>query len=187
VTSTDNRPAAGARPAVAALALFALVDMISTLLMIGHYEHRITVVTHGSPDLGAAMFAYDLFDFVLDGLGLGRGPRTADLARQWIWLVALVVAVAAVAVWRHRARKAAPVGRTTLRWVGAAAVLSVVSAVYRAATAPSGVAVAGFLDNRPVAYLLWAVSTAVVVTACARLAAAIRRSAAEQPRVTPKP
>lgn len=176
--TTDNRPAAGTRPAVAALAFFAVADMISTLLTIGRYEHRITVVTHGSPDLGAAMFAYDLFDFVLDGLGLGRGPHTADLVRQRIWLVALVAAVAAVAVWRHRTRGTAPVGGTTVGWVVAAAVLTVVSAVYRAATAPSGVAVAGFLDNRPVAYSLWAVTTAVVVTASFRLAAAIRQSAA---------
>ena len=182
--STDSRPATGAvrsagvRPAVAALTVFAVVDMISTLLMIGRYEVRITGVTHGSPDLAAAAFAYDLFDFVLDELGLGRGPGGADLVRQRIWLVALIAAVAAVVVWRRRARGAATVGRTTLGWIGAAAVLTVVSAVYRVAAAPAGAGVVAFLDNRPVAYSLWAVSTAAVVTASFRLAAAVRRSAA---------
>lgn len=69
-----------ARPAVAALTAFTVTDLLRTLLAVGRYEDRITVVTHGAPDLYPAAFAYHLAGHLLDLAGI-RLPvhRVADL------------------------------------------------------------------------------------------------------------
>ena len=57
----DVRPTTvrlAARSAVAVLSIFTLVDVIGTFMVIGHYEYRITVVTHGQPDVWVAAMAY---------------------------------------------------------------------------------------------------------------------------------
>ena len=45
----DLRPTA--RLTVLAMILWAVVDVLHTIIAVGHYEHRITVVTHGNADV----------------------------------------------------------------------------------------------------------------------------------------
>ncbi|MBB2948311.1 hypothetical protein FB565_008094 [Actinoplanes lutulentus] len=90
----------------AALMSFAVVDVAATVLAVGHYEDRITVVTHGRPDIGLAFYAYGLAEFVL-----GRDVLTIAGA---VWVFVLVAAL--TLTWRVlRPRRQAPVaGRRAL-------------------------------------------------------------------------
>ncbi|MEV4637006.1 hypothetical protein AB0J80_06600 [Actinoplanes sp. NPDC049548] len=147
--------------AVTLLTVFAVVDVLHTLLTIGHYEHRITVVTHGEPDLYPAAFAYELFAHVV-------GPW------QGAGVLSLIVAAAAVLMAVSCARGTPPADRATLGWLSATALLKSLSAVYDVVAAPPDPAVDGVLATRPIAYPLWVASTTVLVIATRRLARAIR-------------
>jgi hypothetical protein len=179
----DVRPTTvrlAARSAVAVVSTFTLVDVIRTFMAIGQYEHRITVVTHGQPDVWVAAMAYALFDAVVDELRYVLGFRVeASTVGELIWMLALILAVAAVAMWLHQVRVMPRMDMATIGWLGVAALLKVVSAVYNAVTAPPAPSIGGVLATRPVAYSLWIVSTVVVVVAALRVVRAIRRTTVE--------
>jgi hypothetical protein len=92
----DLRPMA--RLTVFALTLWAVVDVLHTLLAVGYYEHRITVVTHGSADVPPAWMAYELMHRFLPG---GVARVVADRS----WLLASLFAAVAVIAWLDRARR----------------------------------------------------------------------------------
>jgi len=166
-----------ARSAVAALMIFAFVDVLDAVMAVGHYEYRITVVTHGQADVQAAAMAYALFDHVVDRLGevLGR-PVEAGTALGVTWALALLLALVAVSVWRYRAPRTPRIERTTLGWLGATVLLEASSALYDAVAAPPDPSIDGALATRPVAYPLWTASAIVLVTAVWRVARTIRRT-----------
>ncbi|WP_433833600.1 hypothetical protein ACQP2E_19295 [Actinoplanes sp. CA-015351] len=144
-----------------ALVLFAVVDVVATVLAVGHYEDRITVVTHGRPDIGPAAYAYGFAEFVLGRDVLG--------AVGVVWVLALGAAL----VLSRRvllSREERPV-------VLVSGVLVVVRAVHYALAAPPSPIVDGVLNTRPVAYPLWTVAAVAVVVTAARLAAQLRQEA----------
>lgn len=162
--------------AVVALMIFAIVDVFHTFIAIGHYEYRITVVTHGQPDVPVAALAYELLAHVVDELGYVLGFRKGTgTTREVLWTSALVLAVAAVSVWLHRAGGTLRREKATLGWISAAAALKVVSAAYDLVAAPPRPSVGGVLATRPIAYPLWILSTTVLVVAALRVARTIRR------------
>ncbi|WP_144122930.1 DUF4328 domain-containing protein [Catellatospora sichuanensis] len=88
-----------ARLAVAALLVWAVLDVLRTIVAVGHYEHRIEVVVHGNTDpVLPALMVYELLDHLLP-----RGMTTTVADRSWI--VGLLVAAAAFIIWLHRARR----------------------------------------------------------------------------------
>lgn len=95
-----GRPRA-ARLAVAGLVLWAVGDGFRTTVAVGHYEERITVVTHGGADVPPAWLAY----LMLDDLLLRRTEPTSVVG--WWWALCLLVAVAAVIAWLYQARREA--------------------------------------------------------------------------------
>ncbi|WDZ82638.1 hypothetical protein [Micromonospora cathayae] len=163
-----------ARLAVAALAVWATVDLLRAVLAVGRYEARILVVTHGAPDLGLPVFAYELFDFLLP-IGL-EVPTVAD--RAWL----LVTAGTAVAVlgWLRQARPAvAAPDVPARRWLVSLLVaggLHLLVRVYDALIAVGGPAHGTALDTRPVAYPLWTAGTVSVVVAAALGVRVVRRA-----------
>ncbi|MEV4283300.1 hypothetical protein [Actinoplanes xinjiangensis] len=176
------RPAA--RSAVVALGVLMVVDVFRTCLAIGHYEFRITVVTHGEPDVWVAALAYALFDRVVDEFGRALGlPVAATSVATFLWVLALLATVVTVVVWLRRARLMRHPDRVTLGWLGAAVLLKALSAIYDTVAAPPSPVVGGVLATRPVAYPLWIVSTVVLVVAAVRVVRAIR-SADPDPAVT---
>ena len=90
-----------ARLAVTALALWAGIDLLRTTVAVGDYEERITVVTHGDVDVPPAWLAY----YTLDGL-LPRGAAVTSVVDR-LWILGLLVAVAAFIAWLYRARREA--------------------------------------------------------------------------------
>lgn len=84
--------------AVAALVAAAVLDVLHTVIATGHYEYRITTVSHGEPDLGIAWWLYAFLDHVLP-----RGMTTVLAAR--LWTLGLLVAGAAFVTWLVRARR----------------------------------------------------------------------------------
>ena len=165
------------RAAVAALTTLAVVDVVHTVLSIGSYEDRITVVTHGSPDLGAPAFAYALFAYVVEPLGrVLQVQHLAGVLSELLWVLAVVLAAAAVSAWWRGVRGTPWWDRAILGWVAAAVGLKVTSVVYDGVTAPGYQLVDGALSTRPVAYSLWLVSTVVLVVAARVLTSRIRRS-----------
>jgi hypothetical protein len=98
-----------ARLAVVSLALWAVIDVIRTTLAVGHYEDRITVVTHGAPDVWPAWVAYELLVDVMP-----RSMVMAVVDRSWIlWSLA---AASAFVVWLHQARRNAGRLGGALEW-----------------------------------------------------------------------
>lgn len=172
-----------ARSAYAALAVLALVDVLGLVLAVGHAEYRITVGTHGQPDVWPAAAAYVLFAHVVDRLGDALGfPVEAGTVRGVTWAVALLVALVAVSVWRSRVGRTPRWARATLGWLGATVLLKVASALYDIVAAAGTRSVDGALAGRPVAYSLWTVSTVVLVVAVRRVAGSIRRTAEAEAR-----
>jgi hypothetical protein len=167
------------RSAVVALSVFAVVDVVRTFLAVGHYEDRITVVTHGEPDVWVPAAGYALFELAVREAGWASGYHLqANDVYQAVWLLAAVVAVAAAAVWLRRARALPRADRVTAGWAGAAVLLTAVSGLHHAVAAPPSPSVDGALATRPVAYSLWVVSTIVLVVATVRVVRMIRRTVA---------
>ncbi|MEU4620600.1 hypothetical protein AB0G04_11565 [Actinoplanes sp. NPDC023801] len=168
---------AAGRTSIAALGVLMVVEVIHLFLAIGYYEDRITVVTHGLPDVWPAAFAYALSDHVVDELGHVSGLAVeANTVSGLIWLTSMTVAVTAVAMWLRRVPVRPRWDKATLGWLTGAVVLKVVSAVYNTVAAPPGPSVGGVLATRPVAYSLWMVSTVVLVVAAWRLMRTIQRT-----------
>lgn len=86
--------------AVAALAAWAGVAMVRAIVAVGHYEERISAVTHGDVDVLPAWLVYALLDAVLPG---GAPVAVVD----WCWAVGSLVAAIAFVVWLHRTRDTA--------------------------------------------------------------------------------
>lgn len=143
-----------------------MVDVVGTVLAVGHYEHRITVVTHGQPDLPAAAMMYDLF---VEVLGF---PDELGAVRWTLWPAVAVLTVAAVSMWRRRTDASL---RPVAAWIAAAVLLKTQAMVYDAVAAPPGPA---FVASRPVAYPLWTAATVVLLVAAALTARTIRRAGA---------
>jgi hypothetical protein len=180
------RPAA--RSAVVALGILMVADVFRTCMAIGHYEFRITVVTHGEPDVWVAALAYELFDRVVDEFGWALGFRVAATSvATFLWTLALLVTVVTVVLWLRRSRLMRHLDRVTLGWLGAAVLLKVLSAIYDTVAAPPSPVVGGVLTTRPVAYPLWILSTVVLGVAAGRVVRAIRSTAAEPGSVVTGP
>lgn len=109
VTADPRGPWIAARLAVVSLVSWAVVDVIRTTLAVGHYEDRITGVTHGSPDVWPAWVAYDLLVDVMP-----RGTVTAVVDRSWI--LGSLAAAAAFVVWLYQARRHAERLGGALEW-----------------------------------------------------------------------
>jgi hypothetical protein len=129
--------------------VLAVVAVVHMVLAIGFYEHRITVVTHGAPELAAFAYAYELFDYLMGPLGYAAAV-TALRALAWL------LAAAAVLLWVQQVRVRPD--RVTFGWVSAAAVLKVLAVVLGDLPA-----------SRVVAYPLWVLSTVALVVALWRL------------------
>jgi hypothetical protein len=168
--TNDVRPKGtpwAARLAVAALAVFAVVDVFDTIVAVGDYEYWITVVTHGEPDVQAAYLLRELLDHVVDKMeGPLIYPDAVGTARSVVWTLALLLTVAAVSVWLYRAWGTVRPKRALLGWLGVTVLLKLVIAVYDRVAAPPDPSVDGALATRSVAYPLWTAATiALVVTA----------------------
>jgi hypothetical protein len=109
VTDKPSGPWFAARLAVVALVLWVVIDVIRTTLAVGHYEDRITVGTHGDPDVWPAWMAYELLVNLMP-----RATVTAMADRLWI-LGALAAAVAFI-TWLYQTRRNAGRLGGTLEW-----------------------------------------------------------------------
>jgi hypothetical protein len=87
-----------ARVAVAALVAWAVIDMLNTVIAVGHYENRITVVSHGEADVLPAWLVYALFNRLMP-----FGMVTTVAAR--LWMIGLLVAGIAFITWLVLARR----------------------------------------------------------------------------------
>lgn len=179
----DQQATDGVRPArsrwatwsvIVAVSAFAVVDVVRTLLAIGGYEYQIIVVTHGNPDVPAPMRLYELFDLMTEELRrLPDHYVPPSTVYQFIWTLALVVAVATTVTWLYQVRAIPRPDRATVGWIGAAVLLKVVVAVYDAVAAPPSPSIGGVLATRPIAYPLWTVSSVVLVVAVRRVISTI--------------
>ncbi|MEK8108961.1 hypothetical protein NKG94_37285 [Micromonospora sp. M12] len=168
-----------------ALTVWAVVDVVRTILMMGHYESRIESATHGNVDLGSAWFVYMLLS---EPFPLGFVPVAADR----LWILASLVAVAAVIIWQYYARRTAqgpgdavpwPPAWTMWKWFVAVlgtVVLYVTSLLYRWATVDGGAHHETSLDTRPVAYPLWTAGTVLVVVTAVLSVRVVRRTVEAQ-------
>ncbi|MFF4881183.1 DUF4328 domain-containing protein [Micromonospora sp. NPDC000668] len=94
------RRSVAARLVVAALILWAVLDVLRTVLAVGHYENRIEVVTHGNVDVLPAWLAYVIVSELM--------PRDAvTVAADRLWMLGALVAAAAFVAWLHQARRTA--------------------------------------------------------------------------------
>lgn len=107
--SQRQRSLNAARLAVVALILWVVIDLIRTTLAVGHYEHRITGMTHGHADVWFAWMAYGLLDFLLP---LGMATAVADR----MWILGTLVAAAAFGRWLYQARRNAGRSGGSLKW-----------------------------------------------------------------------
>ena len=98
VGAKPRGPWFAARLAVVALVLWVVIDVIRTTLAVGHYEHRITVVTHGDADVWPAWMAYEVLDYLLP-----RGLAITVTDRMWV--LGALVAAAAFVTWLYQARR----------------------------------------------------------------------------------
>lgn len=171
-----------ARLAVVSVVSWAVVDVIRTTLAVGHYEDRITGVTHGSPDVWPAWAAYDLLVDVMP-----RGTVTAVVDRSWI--LGSLAAAAAFVVWLHQARRAgvsaaqpAPVG-----WWWTSVLVTVLlkglGRLYDVVTSDGARFEGATLDTRTVAYPLWTVGTSMIVVTAFLTARVVRRITEAQRRI----
>jgi len=95
-------PTTTSRLAVLALVVFAVADVVRTVLAMGHYEHRIDSVTHGSPDaITPVLYAYLLVGHFSP---VGAEPSTVG---NRVWGVAALLACAAFLAWLYLAARAA--------------------------------------------------------------------------------
>lgn len=87
-----------------ALALWAVVDVLRTTVAVGHYEERITVVTHGGVDVTPAWLVYYLLDSWFRDSWFRGGwlPDTVTVVDP-VWLLSLLTAAAAVTAWLYHA------------------------------------------------------------------------------------
>jgi hypothetical protein len=109
VAAKPRGPWFAARLAVVVLILWVVIDVIRTTLAVGHYEHRISVVTHGDVDVWPAWMAYELLDYLLP---LGMATTVADRS----WILGSLVAAAAFVTWLYRARRNAGRLGGSLEW-----------------------------------------------------------------------
>ncbi|SIN25863.1 DUF4328 domain-containing protein [Micromonospora cremea] len=86
--------------AVAALTLWVGVDVLRAIFVVGYYEERINVATHGNVDVLPAWPAYHL---MADLVPRGAVPAAADR----LWILGAMVAAAAFVTWLHQARRTA--------------------------------------------------------------------------------
>ncbi|WP_433314222.1 hypothetical protein ACQP0U_31560 [Micromonospora sp. CA-269861] len=180
-----------ARLAVGALILWAVVDVVRTILMMGHYEDRIETATHGNVDLVPAWLAYIILS---EPFPYGFVTAAADR----LWILAALVAAAAVVTWRYYVRRTAeglgdatpgPPARTAWAWfvtVLGAGVLCLVSWLHRLVTAEGGRFHETSLDTRPVAYPLWTVGTVLVVLTAVLSVRVVRRTVEAQEGLGPQ-
>jgi hypothetical protein len=83
---------------VAALLAWAVIDVLDTVIAVGHYEDRIIMVTHGEVDVLPAWLVYILLDSVMP-----YGMVTMLAARSW--MLGLLVAGIAFTTWLVQARR----------------------------------------------------------------------------------
>jgi hypothetical protein len=166
-----------ARLAITALAVFAVIDIFDTVVAVGDYEHWITVVTHGEPDVWTAYMVRELLDYVVGELdGPLIYPDAVGRTRSVVWTLALLLTVAAVFVWLYRVRRTVRPKGPLLGWFGATISLKLVVAVYDAVAAPPDPSVEGALATRWVAYPLWTTATIAVVVSALLATRTIRRT-----------
>lgn len=174
-----------ARLAVIALTVWAVVEIVRIILVVGHYENRIEVATHGNVDVVPFWYAYVLLSEPFpDGFVTGAADRLSILAA--------VVAAAVVGGWRHYVRRTAqqlgdtvpcPPARTMRAWFVAvlgALVLSLLSWLHRGAIPHGGALHETSLDTRPVAYPLWTAGTVLVVVTAVLGVRIVRRTVETQ-------
>ncbi|WP_203911446.1 hypothetical protein [Rhizocola hellebori] len=151
------------------MSLWAILDVFHTIMAVGHYEDRITVVTHGSADVVPAWLAYEVWQQLMP-----RGDATIVADRFWI--AGSVVAAVAVVIWLVRTRRNA-----AWAWAWASVLIAVLVQglfwVYQAVTSAGGAFDKTALDTRWVAYPLWTVASLVTVLAAIRTARAVRQAA----------
>ncbi|MEV6969747.1 DUF4328 domain-containing protein [Hamadaea sp. NPDC051192] len=90
-----------ARLTVVALALWAIGDVLRTIVAMGNYEHRINVVVHGNSDpVLPALLAYELLNDLM--------PRNLGaVAVGRVWILGPLFAACAFSTWLYRARRKA--------------------------------------------------------------------------------
>jgi Domain of unknown function (DUF4328) len=110
VAGKPSGPAFAARLAVVALVLWVVIDVIRTTLVVGQYEQRITVGTHGGADVWPAWMAYELLDYLLPRRGL------AITVSDRMWVLGALVAAAAFVAWLYQARRNAGRMGGSLKW-----------------------------------------------------------------------
>lgn len=170
-TGSPRPPWRAAWAAVAALSVWAVIDVFGTVIAVGHYEDRITMVTHGEVDVLPAWLVYTTFDHFMP-----YGMVTMVAAR--LWMLGLLVAGIAVSTWLVQARRnagrlggapawatatAAPVGR----WWASVIVMVLLNglvALYSELTSHGGLFAREAVDTRVVAYPLWTAATVAVVS-----------------------
>ncbi|MFI6239205.1 hypothetical protein ACIBEF_04940 [Micromonospora sp. NPDC050795] len=174
-----------ARLAAVALTVWAVVDIVRTILMMGHYENRIEVITHGNVDVAPVWYAYMI---VSQPFPTGFVTVAADR----LWMLASLVAVAVVVIWQHYVRRTAQWLGDAVRWPPAltmwtwfvavlgTVVLHLLSWRHRRATADGGAFHETWLDTRSVAYPLWSAATVLVVVTAALSVRVVRRTARAQ-------
>ncbi|MGC5288947.1 hypothetical protein [Micromonospora sp. DT231] len=186
---TSNQPRRGlqgtARLAAVALTVWAVVDVVRTILMVGHYESRIEIATHGNVDVAPAFYAYMILS---EPFPYGFVPAAAD----WLWILTALVAAAAVVTWRYYARRTAEWLGDAVRWPPAGTmwswfvavlgttVLYLLSWLYRWATAGDGRFHETSLDTRTAAYPLWTAGTVLVVVTAVLSVRVVRRTVEAQ-------
>jgi hypothetical protein len=190
VRRNDRMPGAGmessrglARSAIAALVVFAIVDVFDAIMAIGRYEFRITVVTHGEPSLSPAYTVYELVDNSVDDLcgsqhwSCDFGPSTAMWFLTLVWVLSALAVLATVSMWWFRERGRVRIPPRDGRRLMAAGVLFVVARLHQALASPPNPILEGALNRRTVAYPLWTVAAVVLVVVVRHLVRTIRQPA----------
>jgi hypothetical protein len=165
-TSPGDLPSAGAtrgpwlsaRLAVAALILWAVSEVLRTIVAVGHYEHRIDVAVHGNTDpVLPALMAYEFLDQLMP-----RGTATA--VTDWSWMLGSAVAAGAF-IWLYRVRQSSGRLGGSPAWVSVLVTVLLAGLVqlYGVVTSDGGLFAKTALDMRAVAYPLWTAEAAMVV------------------------
>lgn len=169
----------GARLTVIVLVGWAVIAVLWTSLAVGHYEHRITVVTHGEPDVWPAWLAYEALDSLLP-----HGALRWAIG-GWLVLVGNLVIPYVMMQYLRRAggpaRRSAPVG-----WWATVLITLLLNGLihlYDVATTRDGVFKKTALDTRAVAYPLWTAGVVAVVIMAFLGVRIVRRISAEQRRI----
>jgi hypothetical protein len=154
--------------AVAALALWVVVDVLHWHYIVGRYESRIIRVTHDSPQMTPSYAFYEVTVDVLHGpLPWQQVHSTVDR----IWTVAALVASVAFLAWLSWARRVP--GWTGAPWgTWSATVLVTVLLNLLMRWYPTAVVEGGPLhetgwDTRNAAYPLWTAELAMVMVTAA--------------------